>query len=367
MSDATAYAALDDRVLVVRSEGDDPTAVGSEPSATDEWTADERLVGTDFESVATSPDRPDRAFAGTVESGIHRTVDGGDTWERVAPDIDDRVTALAVSPHDPDVVWAGTEPSAVYRSTDGGDTWTPLPPLSDLPSESEWSFPPRPHTHHVRWLEPDPGDPGRLYVAIEAGALVRTDDALAATAADGADGTETWQDRPEGARYDNHTLATHPDAEGRVYTAAGDGYAQSEDGGDTWTYPQEGLDHGYVWGLAVPRADPDTVVVSAAGGARSAHSVSTAEAYVYRTTNAGNGDGDASREASTEWSLAMDGLPDPEGTVRSILAAAGGSVLFALNNRGLYRSADAGASWDRVPLEWPDAYESQTPRGLAVV
>ncbi|WP_436906791.1 WD40/YVTN/BNR-like repeat-containing protein [Halosimplex marinum] len=367
MSDTTAYAALGDRVLVVRGGGAEPTADGPDPSATDDWTADERLVGRDFQCVAATPDEPDRAFAGTVESGIHRTSDGGDTWERVAPGIDDRVTALAVSPHDPDTVWAGTEPSAVYRSADGGDSWEALPSLTDLPSESEWSFPPRPHTHHVRWLEPDPGDPERLYVAIEAGALVRTDDALAATAADGADGTETWQDRPGGARYDNHTLATHPDAEGRVYTAAGDGYAQSEDGGDTWAYPQDGLDHRYVWGLAVPRADPDTVVVSAASGARNAHSVSTAEAYVYRTTDAGGGDDGAAREASTEWDLAMDGLPDPEGTVRSVLAAADGPTLFALNNRGLYRSADAGASWERVPLEWPDAYGSQTPRGLAAV
>ena len=343
---ARVYAALDDRLLVAQPDGE-------------EWTATEHLVGRDLESVAASPERPERAFAGTVESGVQRTVDGGDSWQRVAPEIDDRVTALAVSPHDPAVVWAGTEPSAVYRSTDGGDSWAALPRLDALPSESEWAFPPRPHTHHVRWLAPDPTDPERLYVAIEAGALVRTDDALSSVA--GADDPlETWQDRPDGARRDNHTLATHPDAEGRVYTAAGDGYAQSEDGGDTWAYPQDGLGYRYVWGLAVPRSDPDTVVVSAASGPRSAHSVETAEAYVYRTTN-------AERGADTEWHLAMDGLPEPEGTVRSVLAAAGGSVLYALNNRGLYRSADAGGSWERVPLAWSERYEPQTPRALSVV
>ena len=341
MSDTTAYAALDDRLLVVDEDG---------PAAR------ERLVGRDFESVAASPDAPDRAFAGTVESGIQRTTDGGDTWERIS-EIDDRVTSLALSPHDPDVVWAGTEPSAVYRSTDGGDTWTSLPPLTDLPSSSEWSFPPRPHTHHARWLEPDPRDPDRLYVAIEAGGLVRTED-----------GGETWIDTPEGARFDNHTLATHPDAPGRVYTAAGDGYAQSEDGGDTWTYPQQGLGHRYVWGMTVPRSDPGTVVVSAASGPRSAHTVSTAEAYVYRTTDADSaGRGNSAGRDGVDWTLAMDGLPDPEGTVRSVLAAGSDATLYALNNRGLYRSVDAGATWDRLALDWTGTYESQTPRGLAVV
>jgi photosystem II stability/assembly factor-like uncharacterized protein len=355
MSDTAVYAALDDRLLVVSGDCDPVGSADGSTAGTDDWTATERLVGTEFESVAASPRAPERAFAGTVESGIQRTTDGGDTWERVS-DIDDRVTSLAVSPHDPDVVWAGTEPSAVYRSTDGGDSWVALPSLTDLPSSSEWSYPPRPHTHRAHWLEPDARDPARLYVAIEAGGLVRTED-----------GGETWIDTPEDARFDNHTLASHPGAPDRVYAATSDGYAQSQDGAETWTYPQDGLDHRYAWGLAVPRSEPGTVVVSAASGPRGAHTASTAEAYVYRTTDADavGRDGDGEREI--EWTLAMDGLPDPVGTVRSVLAAGSGSTLFALNNRGLYRSDDAGERWHRLDLPWTETRESQTPQGLAVV
>ena len=29
---------------------------------------------------------------------------------------------------------------------------------------------------------------------------------------------------------------------------------------------------------------------------------------------------------------------------------------WAANNRGVYRSVDAGRSWERVTLAWPDAY-----------
>ena len=314
----TYYGALSDRLLV----GDG------------EWT--ERLAGRTLQCVAAHPRAPDRAIVGTVDSGLQRTTDGGETWTQ-ALDAGERTTSVTVSPHDPAVVWAGTEPSAVYRSTDGGDSWTERGGLTDLDSASGWSLPPRPHTHHVRWLAVAPDDPGRLYVAVEAGAFVRS-----------PDGGETWLDHPTGGRRDNHTLGVHPDAPARVYTAAGDGYALSTDRGETWTYPQDGLDHRYVWGLAVHPDDPDTVVVSAARGARSAHSTG-GESYVYRTT------GD-------RWEPAMDGLPDPDGLARAVLSTDGDGFL-ALTNHGLFRSAD-GRAWERVGT-WADGYD-QVPHGLAV-
>jgi hypothetical protein len=44
-----------------------------------------------------------------------------------------------------------------------------LPELRALPSANTWSFPPRPHTHHVRWIEADVSVAHRVFVAIEAG------------------------------------------------------------------------------------------------------------------------------------------------------------------------------------------------------
>ena len=55
------------------------------------------------------------------------------------------------------IVYAGTEPSAVFRSDNGGDSWVDLAGLRALPSAATWSFPPRPHTHHVRWIEAGAG------------------------------------------------------------------------------------------------------------------------------------------------------------------------------------------------------------------
>ncbi|WP_254765808.1 WD40/YVTN/BNR-like repeat-containing protein [Salinilacihabitans rarus] len=331
----TLHAAMRDRLLVCERDPDGDRA------------ATERLAGYDIECVACSPDAPDRVFVGTFEDGLHRSTDGGDSFERVDEGVaGDAVTSVAVDPHDPDVVYAGTEPSRVYRSTDGGAAWTHLDGLVDLPSEPEWYFPPRPDTHHVRWLEVDPFDPDRLYVGIEAGALVLSDD-----------GGETWRERPPGSRRDNHSLATHPDREGRVYAAAGDGYAVSDDGGESWNHPQEGLRHRYCWSVVPDPGDPDRVLVSAASGARTAHAASRAESYVYRRA----GDGPWER-------LDGRGLPTGEGVVRAVLATTGEpGTVYAATNRGLFRSRDFGDAWTRLGVAWDEELERLTPRGLAAV
>jgi photosystem II stability/assembly factor-like uncharacterized protein len=230
------------------------------------------------------------------------------------------------------IVYAGTEPSAVFRSIDGGDSWEDLASLRALPSADTWSFPPRPHTHHVRWIEADASAANRVFVAIEAGALVRT-----------FDGGETWHDRVRGGPYDTHTAVTDPLAPGRVYSAAGDGYFESTDGGDSWTSPEDGLKHLYLVGAAVDPGDPDTVIVSAADGPRSAYSPQSAETFVYRKTGL------------NRWEQSMSGLPEAKGTSVSRFAthADEPGVIYAANNHGLFRSDDAGRSWKVLDVPWP--------------
>lgn len=157
----------------------------------------------------------------------------------------EEVTAVAASSAQRDLVWAGTEPSAIYRSGDGDDSWERVRGLLDLPSSSEWSFPPRPDTHHVRWIACHPGEPGRLWAAIEAGALVTTGD----------DG-RSWWDRVPGGPYDTHELAIHPEQPDRLRVAAGDGYFESRDGGATWISPRHGLEVGYLRSVAIDPGDP---------------------------------------------------------------------------------------------------------------
>lgn len=136
---------------------------------------------------------------------------------------------------------------------------------------------------------------------------------------------------------------THPLAPGRIYSAAGDGYFESTDAGDSWRSLEEGLKHRYLVAVAVDPADPDTVIVSATDGPGSAYSPRRAEAYVYRKT------GLKRRE------LAMSGLPQAKGTTVSRFAtyADEPGVIYAANNHELFRSDDAGRSWKALDLPWP--------------
>jgi hypothetical protein len=361
------------------------------------WRAELRLVDLDTHCVAADPLRPERVYCGTFGQGLWRSEDAGRTCEpagapraagiaRVgregargdpgasgtpgtpgtptttggankpgphagASDTFAQVMSVAVSAAErhagAGVVWAGTEPSAIFRSEDGGRTWEERPALRAVPSAPEWSFPPRPWTSHVRWIAPDPVEPERLYAGIEAGGVLRSLDA-----------GRTWEDSKPGAQRDCHTLGTHRLAPGRVYEASGGGFTQSRDGGATWQRDDNGLAWRYLWGLAVDPADPETAVVSASRSARQAHDPASAEATLYRKAN------------GTAWQETRAGLPSPRGTLAYVLATheAEPGVFYAAPHQGdLYRSTDAGRTWEPLDVRWPAGYHPKNVTGLAVV
>ena len=118
------YRSTDGGATWVRTLGDDP------------WVG-----ATD---LAIDPRDPDRLYAATWQrhrtvaaylgggpgSGLHRSTDGGVTWEELTtglPESNMGKIGLAISPQQPDVLYAAIEldrrKGAVYRSTDRGSSW----------------------------------------------------------------------------------------------------------------------------------------------------------------------------------------------------------------------------------------------------
>lgn len=94
--------------------------------------------------IVIDPRDPDRLYAATWQrhrnvaayigsgpgSGLHRSVDGGETWEKLSKGLPEQQMGkigLAISPQQPDVLYAAIElerrTGAVYRSTDRGSSW----------------------------------------------------------------------------------------------------------------------------------------------------------------------------------------------------------------------------------------------------
>lgn len=331
------------------------------------WQAEPRLIGLQVTCLAADPVHPERVYCGTYRRGLWRSEDAGRTWQPIGDaeyalsqpnasgitEVDIMSVAVSATERvgDYGVVYVGTEPSALFRSEDGGKSWQELKTFRELPSAPTWSFPPKPTTSHVRWITPDPVVAGRVFVAVEAGALVRS-----------MDGGQTWEDRKPDGPYDTHTLLMHPQAPNRLYSAAGDGfgragrgYNESFDGGETWQRPDDGLQHHYLWGLAVDPSDPETLVVSAATSPRDAHSP-MGESSLYRKTK------------GQPWHEVSNGLPETQRRVISVLAsnAAEPGVFYLLNNKGLYRSPDAGLNWEQIALPWKEQYQYQHQQALLI-
>ena len=291
------------------------------------------LEGRGARCLAVDPDDPDTLYVGTSDEGLFKSTAGGRSWDRLSGIEHPRVTAVAVSPAD-GALYAGTEPSALFVSRDGGASWRELEGLRKLPSAPTWSFPPRPWTSHVRAISLSYTDPDLVVAGIELGGIVRS-----------PDGGETWQDQRPGAYADCHSLAAHTSSPEMLYEAAGGGFAESEDFGESWHAADEGMGLHYVWGLAVDSEDPALIFASAAPGPGRAHGSGLSDAAIYRRRDGGR------------WEILLEGLAafpyalaaDP-GTPGAVYAGFGdGEVL---------RSPDAGATWGEI---------SHTPGGLAAL
>jgi photosystem II stability/assembly factor-like uncharacterized protein len=207
------------------------------------------------------------------ERGLYRTLDGGDTWERVLF-VDETAGAVDVvmNPANPRILWAATwqmriwpwgresggPGSGIWASTDGGDTWRRL----------EGHGLPR-GTMGKIGLATSPDDPDRVYALIETntnrdfepiedheGVLWRSDDGGATWAMVNAD--HTLAQRP--LYYTR--MAVQPDDADEVHFMS-TRHSRSLDGGRTIESGGAGGDNHDMW---IDPVLPDRMIVGHDGG-----------------------------------------------------------------------------------------------------
>jgi photosystem II stability/assembly factor-like uncharacterized protein len=198
------------------------------------------------------PDGKVTIFAGSASGGIWKSEDGGTTFKPVFDKQDvQSIGALALDPSNKDVVWAGTGESwtrnsvsvgdGIYKSTDGGETWTKvglagterITKIVVDPSDSNtvyvcapgplWSDSPNRGLYKT-------SDGGRTWALVLAGANLST--GCSAVAMDPSNHNHllagTWDFRRKA--YEFRSGGEGPDK------PSGSRFAESFDGGKTWTY-----------------------------------------------------------------------------------------------------------------------------------
>jgi len=279
------------------------------------------------------------------EPGFLRSPDGGATWSRAGiPAGAER--AWHVMPGPDGTVWAGTEPAALHRTRDGGATWEPLPTLNDHPSREEWYPGGGGMMLHTILLQPE--RPGRVTVAISVAGCFRSED-----------GGETWAPANEGsltgaemwlqftgneARHLDvhrcvHKIVPHPTRPDTFFQQQHVGVYRSDDGGATWTAIGEGLPSSFGFGIAAaPHDGPAGCAVWVIP--QSEETLRTVDGIgIWRTLDGGE-----------SWQEQRAGLP-AEGDymiLRDAMTATDGIVCAGSTDGTLWGSHDLGESWSAL-------------------
>lgn len=156
--------------------------------------------------------------SGGDESGIYKTTDGGDTWNKLKgglPQKDVGRIGMDISPVNPDVLYAvvhAKKDRGIYKSTDRGASWTKQ-------SSYETSYP-----FYLQNIVCDPKNIDKLY-------------ALDVVNKVSIDGGKTWKTLGESKKHvDNHALWIDPDNTDHLLSGCDGGLYESYDNGKNWNF-----------------------------------------------------------------------------------------------------------------------------------
>jgi photosystem II stability/assembly factor-like uncharacterized protein len=283
----------------------------------------------DFLALARAPSGAAIYYAAATEGRVFQSHDAARSWQAAGAIRGfAELSCLAVHPQDPERLLAGMEPSALFRSEDGGRTWREDPAIRRMSEANGWSVPWSDAKGHVRAISIDPHDPRWIYLAIEVGGVVRTEDA-----------GETWENVHGGIHDDVHSVAVNPRRGAVVYAATRHGFGLSEDHGKTWRRIDGFEGQGYARPLAVNPEQPEQLFTAAATtgpGGFSRPEVGS-ECGIFRSDDGG-----------LTWTRLTNGIPArfrPYVDAIDVDPARPAHVALADTEGHVFESEDGGESW----------------------
>ena len=289
---------------------------------------------------------------------VYRSDDLGETWQE-SPNVmvlpDEAGTGVQQvwqlwpgGAAEPDVVYAGTQPSALFRSEDRGETFELVRSLWDHPHRPQWGAGFGGQAIHT--VLPHPSDPSSMVVAMSTGGVYRTNDAR-----------ESWEPAnagiaagfmPEGQQYPEfgqcvHKVTRDPANPDRLYAQNHGGVYRSDDAADTWVSIGKELPSDFGFPVVAHPQHPETVFVFPNGAGESRFPPG-AKARVWRSGDAGG-----------SWDELGNGLPDHfySSVLRDAMCADDcdpTGLYFGTRAGNVFASTDSGESWSEVVRYLPD-------------
>lgn len=317
-----------------------------------------------------SPVDPNRIYASQTSDWfgqtVHRSDDGGKTWETIGNEFKyegtpgthqwydgtqhpwefKRVWHFEPSLSDPDTVYAGVEDAAIFRTTDGGKSWHELPGLRCHDSGPRWM--PGAGGMGLHTILLDPSNPGRIYIAISAAGVFRTDD-----------GGTTWKPTNRGlvsqyipdpnaeVGHCVHRITMHRSRPNTLFMQKHWDVMRSDDAGDSWHEVSGNLPTDFGFPIDVHAHEPETIYVVPIKS-DGEHYPPDARLRVYRSKTGGN-----------DWEALTDGLPQSDCYVNVLREAMSVDsldpcgVYFGTTGGQVYASSNAGDRWTAIVRDLP--------------
>jgi hypothetical protein len=328
------------------------------------------FAGWEIYHLKASPADPERLYAsqcsGWFGQQIQRSNDGGATWGPVGnkfvydgvpgthqwydgtqhPWEFKRVWHLEPSLDDPDTVYAGVEDAALFRSADGGQSWEELPALRCAKGHL-WQ--PGAGGMGLHTILLDPANSQRMFIAISAAGVFRTDDA-----------GQTWRPANQGLKsqfelpdpdaevgHCVHRIAMHPSRPDVLFMQKHWDVMRSDDAGESWREVSGNLPSDFGFPIDVHAHEPDTIYVVPIKS-DSEHYPPDGKLRVYRSRSGGN-----------EWEALTKGLPQSDCYVNVLRDAMAVDsldscgVYFGTTGGQVYASANAGDTWTPIVRDLP--------------